>query len=115
MEEYQKGYQRQLRQNPFHSNDQQNLINEIMDHQRRIGLDFLVRRYISSRWEVAQNIYLGIKDFNTPATNWTTKNIKGIWKFSTSLWKARNEFVHGKEIGKKTSARRKELLKADQC
>ena len=110
LEEYRKGYLRPLRQNPFHSIDQHNSIKEIMDHQRCMKLEFLVRGYISSRWEVAQNIYLREKDFNTPATNWTTKIIKGIWKFFTSLWKARNEFVHGKEKGENTSARRKELL-----
>ena len=37
-------------------------------------------------------------------------NPKGLWKFSTLLWKACNEFVYGKETGEKTSTRRKELL-----
>ena len=75
LEEYRRGYQRPLRQNPFHSIDQHNLIKEIMDHQRRMGLEILIRGYISSRWEVAQDIYLGEKDLNTPATNWTTKGV----------------------------------------
>ena len=58
-----------------------------------------------------KNIYLGVEDCNSQATNWTTKLIKNIWKFSTSMWANRNDYVHGKTTGKKNSERRKELIR----
>ena len=61
-----------------------------------MGLEFLVRGYLSSKWEVAQNIHLRVKDFNTQARIWSTKIMKGLWNFSISLWQVRNDFVHGK-------------------
>ena len=76
-----------------------------------MGLEFIIRGYVSSQWEVIQNIYLGVEDYNTPATNWTTKLIKSIWNFSISMWSTRNDFVHGKTSGKKNSERRKELIR----
>ena len=69
VEEYRKGYEIPLKHNPFHTQDQHELASAVMTYQRQMGLDFLLRGYFSSQWEVIQNIYLGVKDFNTPATN----------------------------------------------
>ena len=49
-------------------------------------------------------------DYNDSITDWSTRVIRAIWKFSSSLWKARCDFVHCKESGKTSSARRKELI-----
>ena len=111
IDEHMKGYQLTLRKNPFHTQDQHELASEVMTYQRKMGLEFLLRGYLSSQWEVIQNTYLSTKYFNTSATNWSTRIIKSLWKFSISMWKAQNDFVHGRETGKKNSARRKELIK----
>ena len=110
IDEYRKGYEIPLTNNPFHTHYQHELGSAAMTYQRKMGLEFLLRGYFSSQWEVLQNIYLGAKDFNTPATNWSTRVIRALWKFSISMWTARNDFVHGREAGKKKSVRRKELL-----
>ena len=100
-----------LQNDPFHTQDQHEIASEVMTYQRKIGLEFLLRGHLSSQWEVIQNIYLGIKDFNTPTTNWSTRIIKSLWKFWISMWEARNDFVHGRETSKKNSARRKKIIK----
>ena len=43
-------------------------------------------------------------------TDWSTKAIQAIWKFSCTLWKARCDWVHGKIGTKSTLARRRELI-----
>ena len=50
------------------------------------------------------------KDFNDKLTDWSTKAIQAIWKFSCTLWKARCNWVHRKIETKSTSARRRELI-----
>ena len=73
-----------------------------------IGLKFFVQGFISSKWEIAQNVFLKKDDFNDSLTDWTTKIIRAIWKFSRFLWQSRCDFVHGRQTGKTKSARRKE-------
>ena len=45
---YREGYQLKLRNNPFHNQNQHGLALEIMTYQRKMGLEFLLRGYLSS-------------------------------------------------------------------
>ena len=68
IDKYRKVYQITIRNNQFHTQDQHELALEVMTYQRKMGFEFLLQEYLLSQWEVIKNIYLGIKDFNTPAT-----------------------------------------------
>ena len=91
-------------------NDMATLVQKIYDSQTTIGIHFYVKGFLSSSWEIAQNLFLQKEDFNDSITDWSTKVIRAIWKFSYSLWKARCDYVHGRETGKMKSVRRKELI-----
>ena len=43
-------------------------------------------------------------------TDWAVRVIKAIWDFSSAMWKARCDTIHGTLEGKTKSARRKELI-----
>ena len=86
------------------------LVSTALEHQYKMGEIFFLRGYLSSNWEVVQNCYLKRKDFNNALTDWSTQVIKAIWKFSSTLWKARCDWVHGKVNTKSKSARRRELV-----
>ena len=107
---HRKGYTIQLPKNTIHTQEMFQLVNDILEHQREIGIKFFIQGFLSSNWEIAQNLYLKKNDYNDSLTDWSTRVIRAIWKFSVSIWKARCDFVHGKESGKTTSTLRKELI-----
>ena len=106
---YRKGYKLPLKKSIVQNDNMSDVIQQIYDHQMEIGLKFFVQGFISSKWEIAQNLFLKKDDFNDSLTDWNTKLIRAIWKFSTFLWHSRCDFVHRKQSGKTKSARRKEL------
>ena len=86
------------------------LVQQTLNHQLEIDAIYFAHRYMSSNWEVLQNLYLKRLDYNEKLTDWSTKAIKAIWNFSSTLWKSRCEFVHRTNSKTQQSARRKELL-----
>lgn len=55
-------------------------------------------------------MYNGCEDILDEQTDWMARVIKSIWKYSTSMWKARCDDVHGVVDAKSGSKRRKELM-----
>ena len=105
-----KGYRAALMENKSHTKEMNELVQTTLDHQYQMGQLFFLWGYLSSNWEVIQNLYLKRKDFNDKLTDWSTNMIKAIWKFSCTLWKARYDWVHGKTGTKTKSAHRRELV-----
>ena len=105
---FRKGYLTTPKKHHYQSNEMNDLVHATLEHQRKIGEKFFVQGFISSNWEIPQNLYLGKQDFNDNTTDWSTKVIRAIWKLSCSMWKARCDYIHGNKTGRSTCARRKE-------
>ena len=105
-----KGYEVPLPYNKLHTKEMNDLFHKTLAHQLEIEPAFFLRGFISTNWDVVQNVYLKQKDYNNKQTDWVVSVIKAIWEFSCTMWKSRCDFIHGNLEGKTKSARRKELL-----
>ena len=108
---FRKGREIFFKHQQLQSNEMNDLVQEAIKYQKDMGVNFFIKGYLSSTWEIVQNIYLGNTDFNDRLTDWSTKIIRAIWKFSCSFWRNRCDVVHGKDITKSSSARRAEIIK----
>ena len=107
---FRKEYPTTPKKHHYQSNEMNDLVHATLAHQRKIGEKFFVQGFTSSNWEIPQNPYLGKQDFNDSTTDWSTKVIRAIWKFSCSLWKARCDYIHGNKTGRSACACKKELV-----
>ena len=73
-----KGYRVQLKNNKLHTDDMNELEQQTLNHQLKIDAIYFARGYLSSYWEVLQNLYLKRLDYNKKLTDWSTKTIKAI-------------------------------------
>lgn len=76
-----KGYRVQLKNNKLHTDDMNELEQQTLNHQLKIDAIYFARGYLSSSWEVLQNLYLKRLDYNKKLTDWSTKTIKAIWNY----------------------------------
>ena len=81
-----------------------------LKNQLEISPEFFLRGYLSTQWDVVQILYLKKQDYNARLNNWPAKVIKAIWAFSSTMWKARCDQIHGTFERKTASGRRKEVL-----
>ena len=105
-----KGYDVPIPYNKLHTQEMNDLVEQTLIHQLEISPTFFLRGFVSTNWDVVQNMYLKKKDFNDRQTDWADKIIKPIWEFSSALWKARCDLIHGNLEKKTKSARRKESI-----
>ena len=80
------------------------LVRQTLFHQFKIDPIYFVRGYLSSNWEVLQNIYLKRDDYNDKLTDWSTKVIKANWAFSQAMWKSRCNYIHKTTSNKNQTA-----------
>ena len=86
------------------------LTKKVFRKQEQLGQTAFLQGYISGDWSLLQNAYDGAKDVSVDRIDWTSKIIKHIWIYSTTLWKDRCDEIHGVNEGKTKSIKRKELL-----
>ena len=58
-----------------------NLVHMTLKHQLEISHVFFLSGFLSTNWDVLQNLYLKRKDFNDRQTDWVVKIIKAIREF----------------------------------
>ena len=110
IESNRKGYDVQPNLSRFTHDDLKNVVRDIIKGQKSLGYYEFMKGFLSHEWVLAQNIYLNCRDVNAEKTIWAAGVIRAIWTYSKSMWKARNDYVYGKEDGKQKSPKRHELL-----
>ena len=79
------GYEVPLKDNVLHRKEMNQLVQETLHHQLSLSPILFLRGYISSNWDVIQNLYLKQTDFNNNLVDWATKVIKAVWTFSCGM------------------------------
>ncbi len=75
-----------------------------------LGWDQLLRGRISAKWRAAYRAYkVGGKQQETNCLHWATQVIVHVWDYAISLWKNRNEVVHGATRSENMQRQRDEL------
>ena len=81
-----------------------------MDLQIKMGIENFQRGYLSSHWDVLQNLYLKKSDFNDGNITWTRKVVRAIWKYSTTLWNERCKMINRGGNLRSSTERRQEIV-----
>jgi hypothetical protein len=77
--------------------DQQQILQQAINEQHKIGWNYACRGYLSTKWVAAQ--YFGTPDATLSSIwqTWLRSIIKAIWSFATAMWTHRNAILHRKE------------------
>ena len=105
-----KGYDVPIPYNKLNTQVMNDLVELTLIHKLEISPAFFLHGFVSTNWDLVQNMYLKKKDFNDRQTDWAVKIIKTIWEFSSPMWKARCDLIHSNLEKKTKSARRNELI-----
>ena len=84
------------------------LIEMAINEQKKIGEDMIGRGFLSKRWKQAQQQWENQQ--NNWNDEWEVKLVQSLLEYSYSLWKKRNEHLHGKSLKENKINKQMQLL-----
>jgi len=77
------------------------LLVQAYDHQKLLGANIFHLGYLSYKWAYVHGVYSPSKSKSAHTLNisWCSKVIKGLWNFSTTVWRKRCSWIYQKNSG----------------
>ena len=82
-------------------------INEAINEQKELGATSLEKGFMPIKWQMAQEAWTNEMSNNN--NQWEVKIIQYLQDYTYSIWKKRNEFIHGQTVQDSNKEKKKQL------